>query len=96
VFVRRDGLSGIVVADQEYPPRVAFALLNKLIEDFDKEKGCVPPSASLLSPYCSLLRLTGVNAVWMCQRELEDVLRHAAGVRAAVDGYHRVPGPVQG
>ncbi|TMW61990.1 hypothetical protein Poli38472_009483 [Pythium oligandrum] len=37
VFVRRDGLSGIVVADQEYPPRVAFALLNKLLDDYDKE-----------------------------------------------------------
>lgn len=38
VYVRRDGLSGIVVADQEYPPRVAFALLNKLIDDYDKEQ----------------------------------------------------------
>lgn len=50
MFVRRDGLSGIVVADQEYPPRVAFAVLNKLIDEFDKEKGYVTsvacPSAS--------------------------------------------------
>ncbi|GLD99783.1 hypothetical protein PINS_up008511 [Pythium insidiosum] len=37
VYVRRDRLSGIVVADQEYPPRVAFALLNKLMDEFDKE-----------------------------------------------------------
>jgi synaptobrevin homolog YKT6 len=35
--VRRDGLGGIVVADQEYPPRVAFALMNKLLDDYDKE-----------------------------------------------------------
>jgi synaptobrevin family protein YKT6 len=35
--VRRDGLAGIVVADQEYPPRVAFALMNKLIDDYEKE-----------------------------------------------------------
>lgn len=38
VYVRRDGLSGIVVSDQEYQPRVAFALLNKLIDEFDKEQ----------------------------------------------------------
>ncbi|DAZ95219.1 TPA: hypothetical protein N0F65_003454 [Lagenidium giganteum] len=37
VHVRRDGLAGIVVADEEYPPRVAFALLNKLLEDYEKE-----------------------------------------------------------
>jgi len=37
VYVRRDGLAGIVVTDQEYPPRVAFALLNKLLEDYHKE-----------------------------------------------------------
>lgn len=41
VYVRRDGISGIVVADQEYPPRVAFALLNKLIDEYDKEQRCV-------------------------------------------------------
>ena len=39
VYVRRDGLSGIVVCDQEYPPRVAFALLNKLMEEFHKSTG---------------------------------------------------------
>lgn len=37
MYVRRDGIAGIVVADQEYPPRVAFALMNKLIDDYDKE-----------------------------------------------------------
>ncbi|RLN96744.1 hypothetical protein BBJ28_00021241, partial [Nothophytophthora sp. Chile5] len=39
VYVRRDGLSGIVVCDQEYPPRVAFALLNKLMDEYDKASG---------------------------------------------------------
>ena len=36
MHLRRDGLGGIVVADLEYPPRVAFALLNKLMNDYDK------------------------------------------------------------
>jgi synaptobrevin family protein YKT6 len=37
VYVRQDGLSGIVVCDQEYPPRVAFALMNKMLEEYNKE-----------------------------------------------------------
>ncbi|ETV65850.1 hypothetical protein H257_17572 [Aphanomyces astaci] len=37
VYVRQDGLAGIVVCDQEYPPRVAFALMNKFLEEFNKE-----------------------------------------------------------
>lgn len=51
MYVRRDGLSGIVVADQEYPPRVAFAVLNKLIDEFEKEKGYVVWLASRVSLY---------------------------------------------
>ena len=37
MYVRQDGLSGIVVCDQEYPPRVAFALMNKMLEEYNKE-----------------------------------------------------------
>ncbi|KAF0699465.1 Aste57867_9972 [Aphanomyces stellatus] len=37
VYVRQDGLAGIVVCDQEYPPRVAFALMNKFLEEYNKE-----------------------------------------------------------
>lgn len=55
VYVRRDGISGIVVADQEYPPRVAFALLNKLIDEYDKEQRCVPPCALLWSTKLCLI-----------------------------------------
>ena len=35
VYMRPDGLCGTVTCDSEYPPRVAFALLSKLLEDFD-------------------------------------------------------------
>jgi synaptobrevin homolog YKT6 len=34
VYMRADGLCGCVTCDAEYPPRVAFTLLTKLIEDF--------------------------------------------------------------
>lgn len=55
VYVRRDGISGIVVADQEYPPRVAFALLNKLIDEYDKEQRCVMASTLLVGARLCLL-----------------------------------------
>ena len=32
--MRTDGLCGAVTCDAEYPPRVAFSLLTKLLEDF--------------------------------------------------------------
>jgi len=35
-YVRMDGLCGIVVADLDYPDRVAFSLINKELADFEK------------------------------------------------------------
>ena len=37
VFVRADGLCACATADKEYPPRVAFSLLSKILEDFDTQ-----------------------------------------------------------
>lgn len=34
VYMRGDGLCGCITCDSEYPPRVAFSLLTKLLEDF--------------------------------------------------------------
>ncbi|XP_065071425.1 synaptobrevin homolog YKT6-like [Rhopilema esculentum] len=34
VFVRNDSLSGVVIADKEYPSRVAFTLIGKLLDEF--------------------------------------------------------------
>lgn len=34
VYVRGDGLSGVVISDQEYPNRVAHTLLMKILDDF--------------------------------------------------------------
>jgi len=36
VYMRSDGLCGTATCDAEYPPRVAFSLLTKLLEDFDQ------------------------------------------------------------
>eukprot|EP00456_Euglypha_rotunda_P090130 TRINITY_DN9420_c0_g1_i5.p1 TRINITY_DN9420_c0_g1~~TRINITY_DN9420_c0_g1_i5.p1 ORF type:complete len:228 (+),score=51.51 TRINITY_DN9420_c0_g1_i5:88-684(+) len=37
VYVRTDGLAGVVIADKEYPLRVAFSFLNKVMSDFEKK-----------------------------------------------------------
>eukprot|EP00033_Pygsuia_biforma_P002989 GCRY01003290.1.p1 GENE.GCRY01003290.1~~GCRY01003290.1.p1 ORF type:complete len:206 (+),score=32.19 GCRY01003290.1:133-750(+) len=37
VHSRLDGISGVVIADHEYPQRVAFSLLSKLGEEFKKK-----------------------------------------------------------
>jgi len=37
VQVRHDGISGAVVTDREYPPRVAFTFLQSLLEEFLKQ-----------------------------------------------------------
>ena len=34
VYMRTDGLCACITCDAEYPPRVAFSLLTKLLEDF--------------------------------------------------------------
>lgn len=34
VYVRRDGLSGVVIADHEYQQRVAHTIINKVLDEF--------------------------------------------------------------
>lgn len=36
--MRTDGLCGSITCDAEYPPRVAFSLLTRLLEDFSSFK----------------------------------------------------------
>ncbi|KAL3864056.1 hypothetical protein ACJMK2_005765 [Sinanodonta woodiana] len=37
VYVRSDNLAGVVIADHEYPQRVAHTLLNKVLEEFSAQ-----------------------------------------------------------
>ncbi|KAK3758080.1 hypothetical protein RRG08_006657 [Elysia crispata] len=37
VYVRSDNLSGVVIADHEYPQRVAHTLINKVLEEFSEK-----------------------------------------------------------
>ncbi|XP_059263518.1 synaptobrevin homolog YKT6-like [Mustela nigripes] len=36
VYVRNDNLAGVVIADSEYPSRVAFTWLEKVLDEFSK------------------------------------------------------------
>ena len=35
--MRNDSLVGVVIADSEYPSRVAFTLLEKVLDEFSKQ-----------------------------------------------------------
>ncbi|KAM3867412.1 synaptobrevin homolog YKT6 isoform 2-T2 [Diretmus argenteus] len=37
VYVRNDSLSAVVISDTEYPPRVCFTLLEKVLEEFSRQ-----------------------------------------------------------
>ena len=37
VYLRGDGLGGVIICDMEYPGRVAFTVLNKILNSFDDE-----------------------------------------------------------
>ena len=37
VYMRNDSLAGVVVADSEYPSRLAFTLLEKVLDKFSKQ-----------------------------------------------------------
>jgi synaptobrevin family protein YKT6 len=39
VSVRFDGLAGVVMADKEYPPRVAFTLINRALAAYEERVG---------------------------------------------------------
>ena len=35
--MRADGLCGCVTCDKEYPPRVAFGILTRILEEFEAQ-----------------------------------------------------------
>uniref|UniRef100_A0A1W7RCX5 Synaptobrevin YKT6-B-like protein n=1 Tax=Agkistrodon contortrix contortrix TaxID=8713 RepID=A0A1W7RCX5_AGKCO len=37
VYLRNDGLAGVVIADHEYPSRVCFTLLDKVLDEFSRQ-----------------------------------------------------------
>nr|XP_058152681.1 synaptobrevin homolog YKT6 isoform X1 [Dasypus novemcinctus] len=56
VYVRSDSLAGVVIADGEYPSRVAFTLLEKVLDEFSKQVDRVdwPVGSPATIPYAAL------------------------------------------
>ncbi|XP_023701326.1 synaptobrevin homolog YKT6 isoform X1 [Paramormyrops kingsleyae] len=47
VYVRNDSLGGVVIADGEYPSRVCFTLLDKVLDEFSRQVDSIDwPSGS--------------------------------------------------
>ncbi|XP_064421675.1 synaptobrevin homolog YKT6 [Latimeria chalumnae] len=47
IYVRNDALAGVVIADNEYPSRVCFTLLEKVLDEFSKQVDAIDwPSGS--------------------------------------------------
>jgi len=34
VYARTEGIAGVIISDKDYPLRVAFSLLNKILDEF--------------------------------------------------------------
>jgi len=49
-YVKPDGLAGVIIADVEYPARVAFTLISKLLEEFHKQNLSWPEWSNTTSP----------------------------------------------
>ncbi len=81
-YVRPDGLAGTVTADLEYPPRVAFALLSQLLEDFsrdvgdDRWKACAVPEGVAYAPLEGYLQKyqdpASADKITKIQKDLND------------------------
>jgi len=77
VYARAEGVAGVVITDKEYPARVAFSLLNKILDEFimrypvEKWSGPVqyPELAEYLRKYQDPKQADSIMKV---QRDLDD------------------------
>jgi synaptobrevin homolog YKT6 len=76
--VRHDGLAGVVVADSEYKSRVAFVLLTKLLEDFDRElRGTVTPPTDWSPLQTAIVEYrdpTNVDSISAIEKDLDEAM----------------------
>ena len=49
-YTRQDNLSGVILTDKEYPSRVAFTLISKLVEEFSKANPLWVEYENLVTP----------------------------------------------
>merc|ERR1711935_92331 len=71
VYVRRDGLGCVVVADNEYPARVAFGLIHAVIDEFSVKH----PIESWHKPPLALPSLTKTLATYQDPSKADNLVR---------------------
>ncbi|KAK3825913.1 MAG: snare Ykt6 [Benniella sp.] len=74
VYSRGGGLSGVVVSDNEYLPRVAFSLLNKVLDEFTTKYPSNTKWVSGQCPYPELQQYLNhyEDAISKVQNELDE------------------------
>ena len=59
IICRHNGLAGVCMADTEYPQRVAFAIITKLLDDFQEQVlACAHARTQTLSQFGIFARCT--------------------------------------
>jgi hypothetical protein len=72
VYARsRDQLSGIIITDDEYPTRVAFSLINKLLDDFSAK---IPESTWTKAAQAARVKAKGTKAEGIDFPQIKDYL----------------------
>lgn len=76
-YHRDDDLAGVIICDREYPPRVAYSLLSKLLEEFNTKfpisKRQPPITFPLTTEYLQKYQdPTKADSIMRLQQELDD------------------------
>jgi synaptobrevin family protein YKT6 len=77
VYARAEGVAGVVITDKEYPARVAFSLLNKILDEFimryPVEKWSSPVQYPELADYLKKYQdPKQADSMMKVQRDLDD------------------------
>jgi synaptobrevin family protein YKT6 len=73
VYSRTEGICGVIIADEEYPQRVAFTLLNKVLDEFIERH---PRSKwAMGTPKLPMPELQGYLAKYQDPKQADTIMR---------------------
>ncbi|KAK2558391.1 Synaptobrevin-like protein YKT6 [Acropora cervicornis] len=88
VFVRSDSLGGVIVSDLEYPQRVVFTLLNKVLDDFSNKF-----SHSIFWPECEKYledyQHNTIETVLQRGEKLDDLVEKSEGLTLQSKAFYK-------
>ncbi|VDN17261.1 unnamed protein product [Gongylonema pulchrum] len=74
-FVRQDGLSGVCITDDEYPGRVAFTMLRRVLDEFTAKVLPVQWAQIKTEKDCTYAGLPELLAKWQNPRDADAMTR---------------------